>query len=69
MIPHPDTPVDDQPSETTWRPGAPVALQHLRTELHTHRIYPPLSYHREQPHLIINAELNVWADQAGTLFS
>lgn|GEM_PF-5135175 len=69
MIPHLDTPVDDQPSKTIWRPGALVALQHLRTELHTHRIYPTLSYRREQPYLVINAKLNVWADQAGALLS
>ncbi|MET8049634.1 hypothetical protein ABZU75_18750 [Streptosporangium sp. NPDC005286] len=68
MIPHPDTPAGEQLNATRWHPGAVAALKHLRTELHTHRIYPTISYDQGQPRLVINADLTVWADQAGTVF-
>ncbi|WP_433359488.1 hypothetical protein [Streptosporangium sp. CA-115845] len=68
MIPPHDTPAGDRLSAATWHPGAIAALQHLRTELHTHRIYPEISYDQGQPRLVISAELTVWADQAGAVF-
>ncbi|MFI6458525.1 hypothetical protein ACIBF6_44140 [Streptosporangium amethystogenes] len=68
MTPYPSTSAGDQPSEATWHPGALVALGHLRTELHIHRIYPTISHDQGQPRLVINADLIVWADQAGTVF-
>ncbi|WP_030905603.1 hypothetical protein [Streptosporangium amethystogenes] len=68
MIPHPGTPAGDRLSVAIWRPGAISALKHLRTELHTHRVYPEIAYDQGQPRLVISAELTVWADQAGTVF-
>ncbi|MER5628542.1 hypothetical protein ABZU75_07870 [Streptosporangium sp. NPDC005286] len=68
MIPPYDTPAGDRLSAATWHPGAIAALKHLRTELHTHRIYPTISYDEGQPRLIVSAGLTVWTDQAGTVF-
>ncbi|MEV4745168.1 hypothetical protein AB0K21_02205 [Streptosporangium sp. NPDC049248] len=68
MIPPPDIPAGERLNVTRWHPGAVVALQHLRTELHPHRVYPPVSYDHGRPHLVINADLTVWADTAGTTF-
>ncbi|MFF3437987.1 hypothetical protein [Streptosporangium sp. NPDC002721] len=53
----------------TRRPGAITALQHLRAELHTHRIYPAIAYDEGQPRLVIGADaLTVWADREGMFF-
>ncbi|MER5647901.1 hypothetical protein [Streptosporangium sp. NPDC002524] len=68
MIPSHGTPVGDRLNAATWRSAAVVALQRLRTELHTHRIYPAISYDEGQPRLVVSAELTVWADRAGTVF-
>lgn len=68
MIPYSDTLAGDRLSATTWRPGAISALKNLRAELHTHRIYPEIAYDKGRPRLVINSELTVWADQAGTAF-
>ncbi|WP_326829103.1 hypothetical protein OIE13_31465 [Streptosporangium sp. NBC_01810] len=68
MIPPYGTPVSDRLNAATRRSGAIAALKHLRTELHTHRIYPEISYDEGQPRLVISAELTVWADRAGTAF-
>ncbi|WP_030912294.1 hypothetical protein [Streptosporangium amethystogenes] len=64
MIP----PAGERPHATGWHPGAVAALKHLRTELHTHRIYPAISYDHGRPRLAINTDLTVWADTAGTVF-
>jgi len=64
VIPSHDTP-DERPGAARWRPGAITALQHLRTELHEHRIYPAISYDEGPPRLVLGADLTVWADQAG----
>lgn len=68
MIPSPGTPAGDRLNTAVWHPGAVAALQHLRTELHSHRIYPAIAYDQGQPRLVVSAELTVWADQAGTVF-
>lgn len=68
MIPSHGTPVSDRLNAATWRSAAVTDLQRLRTELHTHRIYPAISYDEGQPRLVISAELTVWTDHAGTFF-
>ncbi|WP_440100240.1 hypothetical protein [Streptosporangium sp. H16] len=68
MIPSHGTTAGDRLSAVTWHPGAISALKHLRTELHTHRIYPEISYDQGQPRLVISADLTVWADSAGMFF-
>ncbi|MEU3166179.1 hypothetical protein [Streptosporangium sp. NPDC006930] len=68
VIPHLDPLAGDHLSATTWRPDAISALKHLRTELHTHRIYPEIAYDESRPRLVISSELTVWTDQAGTIF-
>ncbi len=68
MIPSPGTPAGDRLSAATWRPGAITALQHLRTALHDHRIYPAIAYDEGQPRLVVSANLTVWADREGMFF-
>ncbi|GAA0822054.1 hypothetical protein ACFQVD_41020 [Streptosporangium amethystogenes subsp. fukuiense] len=68
MIPPHDTPAGDRLNVATWHPGAIAALQSLRIELHTHRIYPEIFYDQGRPRLVVSADLTVWADQAGTVF-
>ncbi|GAA3419350.1 hypothetical protein [Streptosporangium vulgare] len=69
MIPPYGTPAGDRLNAATWRPGAIAALQHLRTELHTHRIYPAIAYDEGMPRLVIGADtLTVWADREGMFF-
>jgi len=62
VIPSYDTPADVR------RSAAVAVLQRLRMELHTHRIYPAISYDEGQPRLVVGTELTVWADRAGTVF-
>ncbi|GAA4182602.1 hypothetical protein GCM10022252_08760 [Streptosporangium oxazolinicum] len=69
MIPPYGTPASDRLNAAVRRPGAIAALQHLRTELHAHRIYPAIAYDEGMPRLIIGADtLNVWADREGMFF-
>ncbi|MER5648485.1 hypothetical protein [Streptosporangium sp. NPDC002524] len=69
MIPPHGTPAGDRLSAATWRPGAITALQHLRTELHNHRVYPAIAYDEGQPRLVIGSgTLTVWADREGMFF-
>ncbi len=68
MTPSHDTPAGDRWSAATWHPGAISVLKHLRTELHTHRIYPEISYDQGRPCLVISADLTVWTDSAGMFF-
>ncbi|WP_329086180.1 hypothetical protein [Streptosporangium sp. NBC_01469] len=65
----PGTPVSGRLSAAALRRGAVTALQHLRTELHSHRIYPAIVYDEGQPRLVIgNDTLTVWADREGMFF-
>ncbi|GAA0836629.1 hypothetical protein ACFQVD_40125 [Streptosporangium amethystogenes subsp. fukuiense] len=68
MIPSYGTPAGDRLGAAIRRPAAVAALQRLRVELHTHRIYPAISYDEGQPRLVVSADLTVWADRAGTVF-
>ncbi|MGW3365950.1 hypothetical protein ACWDOR_23755 [Streptosporangium canum] len=68
VIPPYGTPASDRLTAITRHSGAITALKNLRIELHTHRIYPEISYDEGQPRLVISAELTVWADQEGMFF-
>ncbi|WP_436762526.1 hypothetical protein [Streptosporangium sp. V21-05] len=63
------TPGGDRFGAATWRPGAVTALKHLRTEPHTHRIYPEIAYDKGEPRLIVSPRLTVWADRQGEFFT
>ncbi|WP_329088669.1 MULTISPECIES: hypothetical protein [unclassified Streptosporangium] len=68
MLPPYGTPVSGPLSAAVLRRDAVAALQLLRVELHTHRIYPEISYDQGEPRLVISADLTVWADSAGMFF-
>ncbi|MER5644190.1 hypothetical protein [Streptosporangium sp. NPDC002524] len=69
VIPPYGTPAGDRLNAATWRSGAVTALQRLRAELHTHRIYPAIAYDEGQPRLVIgDGTLTVWADREGMFF-
>ncbi|GAA4182038.1 hypothetical protein GCM10022252_07340 [Streptosporangium oxazolinicum] len=69
MFPPHGTPVSGRLNAATWRSAAVTALQLLRVELHTHRIYPEISYDEGEPRLVISADLTVWTDRKGEFFA
>ncbi|WP_371780818.1 hypothetical protein [Streptosporangium subroseum] len=68
MLPPYGTPGSDQLNAARWRPGARTILQHLRAELHTHKVMGAMVYDGGQARLVISVDLTVWTDDAGTVF-